>query len=441
MKTLLQILLISVIASISVYPQKFTPIIKNPLPAIQKLKSLSLGDTLPHISVRNIINNNNRTLKTSDYSDQLVILDFWSIGCSSCVAALPKLDSLQEEFKSKIKIIPITRETKLLVEPFWHNNTYTRSLKLSTIVNDIIFSGYFPHLYVPHEVWVYKNKIIAITSEEYVDRVNILKVLSGRSFVTPIKYDFYSFDKSSPIFKKDTLQIGASTRLNYAAVCGYVDGINSIGLSGGWGIVRDTINNAVRLYMLNTPIITTVILLSNLSGITQRLIKPTIGVTNNQFIWDVKDKSKYYYQNKQLSGYQQDWLRENAITVETFSSETTKTNQMIYSDAILQLNQLLQTNIKWIKRKEKIWKCFLIDKNQFKVLKRGLLLSNLISRLNNNEQNPYVFNEVKRPIYLPPEVGQITDLKILSTVLKTYGILMINEECEVDKLLVSENAL
>jgi thiol-disulfide isomerase/thioredoxin len=43
----------------------------------------------------------------SDFRGKWLILDFWSVGCSGCVASFPKMNKLQKDFSDKLQIIMI----------------------------------------------------------------------------------------------------------------------------------------------------------------------------------------------------------------------------------------------------------------------------------------------------------------------------------------------
>src|SRR6185312_10987349 len=69
------------------------------------LKPLSIGDTVPDITLTNVYNYPSSTIKLSDLKGKLVILDFWSTWCGSCIEAMPESEKLQNGFGNKIQII------------------------------------------------------------------------------------------------------------------------------------------------------------------------------------------------------------------------------------------------------------------------------------------------------------------------------------------------
>lgn len=69
------------------------------------IKGLQVGDTIPDISLGNILNNYTGKSRFSDFKGQLVILDFWNTACTDCIASFPKMEKLQSEFGEKIQVL------------------------------------------------------------------------------------------------------------------------------------------------------------------------------------------------------------------------------------------------------------------------------------------------------------------------------------------------
>ena len=58
---------------------------------------LKVGDYLPDMQLQ-MENYHSPTAKLSDFKGKLLILDFWGTWCTPCVAALPELERLQNEW-------------------------------------------------------------------------------------------------------------------------------------------------------------------------------------------------------------------------------------------------------------------------------------------------------------------------------------------------------
>ncbi|MGF7028634.1 MULTISPECIES: TlpA family protein disulfide reductase [Sphingobacterium] len=173
------------------------------------LKALSIGDTVPDFSFHNLINYKGK-LSLGMLSDKLVIIDFWTTGCPSCIEAIPELEQLQKEFPGKLQIIMVNPwEKKDAIEKRVNAMKILRpGIGLTTLPNaygDTIWREIFPHSGTPHHIWIYKNKVIASTSSINATKEHIAKILAGEKVILSKKTDLLldGFDiKKNSLIKK-----------------------------------------------------------------------------------------------------------------------------------------------------------------------------------------------------------------------------------------------
>jgi thiol-disulfide isomerase/thioredoxin len=423
-------------------------------------QSLTVGDQLPDFVIPKVINSDLPFVSTKDFRNQLLIIDFWSVYCSGCVVALPKMEALQKQFGNKIKILPVTNEAEDLVMAFWKKNKNTKNLNLSSVVEDKIFDSYFKHRGVPHEVWIFNGKVIGITAAEYVDEHNIRKVLESQPINWPVKDDFYTFDGTKQaLFQADENQIDLkTTSIIYAAISDYKEGVNAVGLTGGSGIVRDAKQKTIRTFFLNQPIYTSYFLNWGKIVKPESLNKPSaFGIGPNEIIWESVDPSRYMYHPN--SGYLAEWIRKNGICFESQYPDTGQTDQQVYASIIADLNRLLGLNVRWEKRTEKV--LLLTRNNQHINLSskpisketeehfsvhgdiqrfRDVPLSTLVFKLNQEEQNPYVFDKTgfTGNVDLDFQLSSWTHIAAVRKALARYGLDLKEEERLVDKFVFTE---
>jgi thiol-disulfide isomerase/thioredoxin len=103
---------------------------------------------------------------------KLFILDFWSVNCKSCIAAFPKMDSLQKEFKDEIQIVLINRETKDSTERFFKKRKKIKIPALPFVTGDTVFNGIFRHVGEPYHVWIDGNGKVLLKSYSHVTNLN-----------------------------------------------------------------------------------------------------------------------------------------------------------------------------------------------------------------------------------------------------------------------------
>jgi thiol-disulfide isomerase/thioredoxin len=154
---------------------------------------------------------------------KLVIFDFWSLSCSSCIGQFPKLDSLQHVFNNDIDIV-LVNEDKLADSN--KVNKYVRQTSLQSISGDSKFVKSFPHLAVPHYVWVNEaGKIVGQTHAWDVTGPNLRAVLSGEKEIFVTKAEIYRYH-----VRRDSLGSGLYRSILTGA---------QLHLSGGQGSLVD----------------------------------------------------------------------------------------------------------------------------------------------------------------------------------------------------------
>ena len=56
--------------------------------------NIKVGDTAPDILFNNLTKYKTSEQRLSNFSEKLLIIDFWATWCSPCVGMLPRMDSL-----------------------------------------------------------------------------------------------------------------------------------------------------------------------------------------------------------------------------------------------------------------------------------------------------------------------------------------------------------
>lgn len=153
---------------------------------------LQPGDQMPDIVLNGLLNYSSGQARISDFRGKLLIIDFWDHGCTSCIAAFPRLEALQEQFKGHIQIITVTKNTAgqidtLFTQP-WIIRQHARRSKLPSLMADSAISRLFrPFIYVPHHIWIDETgKILYVTGGYNATAGHIRSVLDGkRPFMLP----------------------------------------------------------------------------------------------------------------------------------------------------------------------------------------------------------------------------------------------------------------
>ncbi|MBS0425000.1 MAG: TlpA family protein disulfide reductase [Proteobacteria bacterium] len=128
---------------------------------------LKPGDLIPDLLLSNVINYNSEQLNLCDFKGKLLIIDFWGTGCTACLKAFPKIDSLQQLFKDKIQFVAVNSQSKDSTIRFFTKMRHLKKPSVPFITGDTILSNLFPHDYIPHHVWIDSTGTIRFITDGY----------------------------------------------------------------------------------------------------------------------------------------------------------------------------------------------------------------------------------------------------------------------------------
>ncbi|MGN6435832.1 MAG: TlpA family protein disulfide reductase [Agriterribacter sp.] len=218
---------------------------------------LSVGDHLPQNLVLNkAYNVPAGKIKLKDFEGKLLIVDFWSTWCSSCIEGFSKMHELQNTFNDRIQIVLVNTsqsDTEQKVNSFFERRQQRTgtTVTLPYVLQDSVLVKYFPHNSIPHYAWISpQGEVLAITSAQEVTARNIQMILDGGQVKLRTKKDQLDFTNDLPLFINgnggDPVQ-----PLYRSMITGYIEGIG-----GNTGIRRDASNAVIGYYSLNKPLLT-----------------------------------------------------------------------------------------------------------------------------------------------------------------------------------------
>lgn len=403
-------------------------------------KHLSIGDKVPNISISQVLNYRSQNVKLEEFNKNGIIIDFFATWCTPCIAEMPRLDSLQKVFGDNLQIILVTYEDKDKVQQFMKTNKILSNVSFPILVGDTILRSLFPHKTVPHDVWINKGVVRAITEPKYITAKNISALLAEQLPPLPVKEDI-EVDLEKSLFSLSTTSIAGARRtveapLYQVTLTGYIDGF-----SGGIGITSTKDGNVSRIYATNASIL----------RLCQHALGVHFPVTNRIRLIDLEsDKISHHGQDYD------DWKLENTYTYELNIEPTTRERigQLMLEDirryfglipsVETQFIDVYLLQVDSIKAKKSISKGDLEDTNLFTSDGKEKYMYNadfslLVAALNRHSLIPVIdesgFTHKVDIRGLPADMG---DIDAVNKSLARYGFSFVPAKREVELFVIRE---
>jgi thiol-disulfide isomerase/thioredoxin len=390
-----------------------------------KSQELKIGDTIPQevwdMPLQVVNHPEGKTSITlNEYKGKLLILDFWATSCGSCIAKMPEIVDLNKEYKDQAIILPVSYQPGEKVVRFMEINPVMKPLQLFTVVNDTLLKKYFPHYYLPHEVWIDGNgKVLAFTESEYLDTKNIAKAITSQQNLVRDKKEDQYLDKNKALF---------------AGITGYYSkvGPHRKGFRYTSGVSMDSLEATKRYYVINASLLQLYALALQSDGLP---------LNPKRRILEVKDPSGYVYQKDW--GYQQEWRQQYTWSYEAVSPIVQSITER-KAHLLETLNSYFNCTGRIAKREVP---CLVLRPLKHKRAAKPLpgsaciSIANLLHRLNQDPAWPVLIDESGRrkeeELLLP--AGN-PDLETLNTVLAIQGLQLVKEQRKLDVFILTENS-
>lgn len=188
-------------------------------------KALTIGDQVPDIRFE-VMKSTPGTPSLSGLKGKLVILYLWDTTCSSCIQKFPHLDSLQEIFGDRIKIVLVdprkSKDEEQRVDRIFniYKKRFSKPIGLSSAINDTLAVRLFPYRFNGHFVWIDQNGIFKNTSGSITQK-NIELILAGKDPGIITKDDFFVNNQNENLFSKKISNIRFKSMIT-----GFLDGLS-----------------------------------------------------------------------------------------------------------------------------------------------------------------------------------------------------------------------
>ncbi len=270
----------------------------------QTNKTFTIGDSMPPITFGNVFNSG-ASLSPKDYKGKLIIIDFWSHWCGSCIEAFPKMEKLQKEFGDKIKVLLVTPDKKEEVVKLFKR---FKIPELTILYADTILSHMFPHITVPHHVWINPDGRIQFITDGYnATSKNVLKVLQKKEIKLQLKTEVPDLDGEADLWKE-----GNGRFQKYITNYSFTMSKINENWHTGFGFYKDTVNNTCGFKFVNSLLLD--------------LYKVAFGGAINYLIKDFTQNNRIQFSSKgvrEFFEYPTDsdsipsWIKRNSISYES----------------------------------------------------------------------------------------------------------------------------
>jgi thiol-disulfide isomerase/thioredoxin len=240
---------------------------------------LARGSRVPDVVLAPVLNSSASLLRVSDFSDRLLVIDFWSTSCSTCIADMPAVAELQKKYAGQIKVIYADYEDAARVKTFYKRRPELQALGLPVVVEDVQLKQLFPHRSQPHLAWIDHGVFIAATEDDYFNSRNIDSVLLRGRATLREKVDVAEHDPRKPVFQVSASK-GLSTSSPVYSSCftGHLAGIETSAR-----LVRDSASGSSRFYLVNQAVL----------NLYTYILRSPLPLTASRRILEVSDTAAY----------------------------------------------------------------------------------------------------------------------------------------------------
>lgn len=420
---------------------------------------VKIGETCPDVVLSSIINFKTNHARISDFKGKLLILDFWATWCAPCVSMIPFTDSLQTQFEEKIQILPVTDQDASTTTAFLNNIKHYKNILMPSVTNDTELRALFPHVEIPHYVWLDENsKVIAITGAEQLTVDVIKDFLNKKTEILPIKEDEYkTIEEHAPMFVIGNEIISGNTThfekidnsdlLYHSVITKYI---------GGFGCEQAT--DSGRITCKNTSIGNLYRMAVSHYNLLSLGSNSTIWEVNNEIVKKMSDSAGEAHSNTRAEI--NDWMNQYTYCYELKFPK--KLNDKKYDLMLQDLNNYFGAmyNIVGSMERRKT-RCLVLIKiskskmpdtsatnNQYSINPYHLKLKNasmrqLIGFLSINlDTFPPLIDETHDDSKMDIDINcNMSDLKSLNTAIMPYGLQLVEKMAERDMIVIKEKPL
>lgn len=411
---------------------------------------IGINDTVKNIPFSKFLSEKDSNISIESLKGKLVILDFWNVGCVGCIASMPKMDSLQKAFGDQIKIIYVTKNSKAQVERLFTKVSINIPDLPMVVEDSIYYDKLFPHEGDPMHVWIGQDGIVkAITWGYNTNATTIKAYLKSGEIKLATRTELEGFSYASRLLDESSGRLSKNVAYHSLLMKGLYEKTRISSML----IIKDTASKLpIGFKALNKSILSlfSFVFSKDIFGIE---INMTNLVNNNRIILEM-GKPEEMYRPAQPEKIDE-WKKNNILSYEVVVPPEKSKNlfQIIQDD----LNRMLDYSATMEKRKiaclvlkinDGVDKMKPIDPSGEGYVKNG---SNLFSVRNmpiskslypallysNQSDIKPIINQTNYEGGIDLDIhSKLNDLPALIMELKRFNLLLVEEVCEIDMLVI-----
>lgn len=271
----------------------------------QEINQANIGDHFPLLKFDNLFNQQDSSLYFSDLKGKLVIIDFWNTSCGTCIEAFPKMEKIQNHFGEQVKILLVTSEKDDKVSKLFKR---IKKPFLTMLTNDSILSKMFPHITVPHHVWINPDGHIQFITDGYNATIeNVEKVLNKTSFNLNLKKELDGIDLDADLWKE-----GGGRFQKYITNYSFVMPYLKENWHNGMSFNKDILNKTCGFKLVNTRLID--IYRIAFSGVLD--YTRSVFAQDNRILFNSK-KAQSFFEFPKNTDSIPEWINRNLVCYES----------------------------------------------------------------------------------------------------------------------------
>jgi uncharacterized protein (TIGR03435 family) len=240
---------------------------------VQGQAILKVGDLLPSMVIRPIINAPVKVLDVHAKQNKFLILNFWGTWCSPCLPEMDSLAKLQVSNNKHIQVIGISNEPVNRLQKYLERKPSTLWLASDTTSN--LYRQLALNYVGQSAIIDQQHRIIAIVRTDSINQRFIDKLIKGVSIVSSGETDRKQIDIEADLFAVD------STLGFQVSWSGHRPGVPSMSKN----YLHSTFEGRRRSYF---------------NVCLPSILRDIYGVSYNQVIYEVPEKTVCDFKNKQL---------------------------------------------------------------------------------------------------------------------------------------------